>query len=102
MRTLTLAAIAALSLSGVAMAQTPAASHMTPAARPTPAAAMTASPKTAPMMASTTKTKTTAATTTTTNDKSAMSKACSDQANTKNLHGKERKKFRNACKHGKA
>ena len=30
--------------------------------------------------------------------KSAVSKACSDQANAKGLHGKERKKFRSACK----
>jgi len=31
-------------------------------------------------------------------DKSAISKACSDQANAKGLHGKERKKFRSECK----
>jgi hypothetical protein len=31
-------------------------------------------------------------------DKQAVSKACSDQANAKNLHGKERKKFRSQCK----
>ena len=31
-------------------------------------------------------------------DKQAISKACSDQANAKGLHGKERKKFRSACK----
>jgi hypothetical protein len=31
-------------------------------------------------------------------DKKAISKACSDQADAKNLHGKERKKFRAACK----
>jgi len=31
-------------------------------------------------------------------DKAAISKSCSDQANAKNLHGKERKKFRAACK----
>jgi hypothetical protein len=31
-------------------------------------------------------------------DKQAISKACSDQANAKGLHGKERKKFRAACK----
>jgi hypothetical protein len=31
--------------------------------------------------------------------KKAVSKACSDQANAKNLHGKERKKFRAECKH---
>jgi len=31
-------------------------------------------------------------------DKKAISKACSDQANAKNLHGKERKKFRAECK----
>ena len=31
-------------------------------------------------------------------EKSAISKACSDQANTKGLHGKDRKKFRSECK----
>lgn len=31
-------------------------------------------------------------------DKQAISKACSDQANAKGLKGKERKKFRSACK----
>lgn len=30
--------------------------------------------------------------------KKAISKACSDQANAKGLHGKERKKFRADCK----
>jgi psiF repeat len=30
--------------------------------------------------------------------KEAISKACSDQANTKGLHGKARKKFRSECK----
>jgi hypothetical protein len=37
-------------------------------------------------------------------DKKAISKSCSDQANAKGLHGKERKKFRSECKHngGKA
>jgi hypothetical protein len=34
-------------------------------------------------------------------NKQAISKACSDLANAKNLHGKERKKFRAKCKrHG--
>jgi hypothetical protein len=34
-------------------------------------------------------------------DKKAISKACSDQADAKGLHGKERKKFRSECKaHG--
>jgi hypothetical protein len=34
-------------------------------------------------------------------DKKAISKACSDQADAKGLHGKERKKFRSDCKqHG--
>jgi hypothetical protein len=32
-------------------------------------------------------------------DKQAISKACSDQANAKGLHGKARKKFRAKCKH---
>jgi hypothetical protein len=31
-------------------------------------------------------------------EKSAISKACSDQANNKGLHGKDRKKFRSECK----
>jgi hypothetical protein len=31
-------------------------------------------------------------------DKQSISKACSDQANAKGLHGKERKTFRSACK----
>ena len=31
-------------------------------------------------------------------DKKAVSKQCSDQANQKGLHGKERKKFRSECK----
>jgi hypothetical protein len=31
-------------------------------------------------------------------DKNAISKSCSDQANAKGLHGKERKKFRSDCK----
>ena len=31
--------------------------------------------------------------------KQTISKSCSDQANTKGLHGKERKKFRSECKH---
>jgi outer membrane lipoprotein-sorting protein len=30
-------------------------------------------------------------------DKKAISKTCSDQANAKGLHGKDRKKFRVAC-----
>jgi psiF repeat len=31
-------------------------------------------------------------------DKQSISKACSDQANAKGLHGKERKTFRSDCK----
>jgi hypothetical protein len=31
-------------------------------------------------------------------EKQAVSKACSDQADSKGLHGKERKKFRSECK----
>jgi hypothetical protein len=31
-------------------------------------------------------------------DKKAISKACTDQANAKGLHGKARRKFRSACK----
>ena len=39
--------------------------------------------------------------TTSSANKKAISKACSDQANAKGLHGKERRKFRAECKaHG--
>jgi hypothetical protein len=31
-------------------------------------------------------------------EKQAVSKSCTDQANAKGLHGKERKKFRSECK----
>jgi hypothetical protein len=31
-------------------------------------------------------------------EKQAISKSCTDQANAKGLHGKERKKFRSECK----
>ena len=34
-------------------------------------------------------------------DKQALSKKCSADADAKGLHGKERKKFRDACKAGK-
>lgn len=44
-----------------------------------------------------------AATTAATSDdaKKAKSKECSSEADAKGLHGKERKKFREQCKHGK-
>ncbi|MGA2893316.1 MAG: PsiF family protein [Xanthobacteraceae bacterium] len=71
------AAVLALTLgAGTAFAQTkPAAPTPAPAAAPA-----------APAAADST-------------DKKAISKACSDQANAKGLHGKERKKFRSECKH---
>ncbi len=34
-------------------------------------------------------------------DKAALSKSCSAQADAKGLHGKARKHFRSACRHGK-
>ena len=60
---------------GVAFAQTPASNP------PAPAAQSAAPAKMSP------------------DEKKAISKSCSDQANTKGLHGKERKKFRSECKH---
>jgi psiF repeat len=48
-------------------------------------------PPAAPPAKSTTKS-------TMTPEQKAVSKACSDQANAKNLHGDERKKFRAECK----
>jgi hypothetical protein len=73
-----LAAVAAacLSLPGVVAAQTATAK------KPAPSATM-AAPAPATMDA-----------------KAAKSKQCSAQADAKGLHGKERKKFREACKKG--
>lgn len=70
------AGLAALLLSGAALAQT------TPAA-PAPAAA-------APMTAAPAST-----------DKQAKSKMCSEEADKQGLHGKARKTFRSKCKTGK-
>jgi hypothetical protein len=79
---LAIAGMVALLGASAAMAQMTPAKPAAPAA---PAAAKPAAP--APAM-----------------DKMAISKECSSQADAKNLHGKERKKFRESCKHngGKA
>jgi hypothetical protein len=69
---------------GAALAQAPAT---TPPPAPAPAAPAAAPAAPAKMTA---------------DQKKAMSKSCYDQANTKGLHGKARKKFRSACKHGKS
>jgi hypothetical protein len=66
---------------GAALAQNPPpASPPAPAATPAPAAAPTTATAPAP------------------GSKKAISKACTDQANAKGLHGKARKKFRSDCK----
>jgi hypothetical protein len=70
------AMIFSLSAASFALAQTPPAP-----ATPAPAAATSA-----PAM---------------TDAKKAKSKECSAEADAKGLHGKERKKFREECKHGK-
>ena len=88
MRFLALVAAATLSLAGAAVAQAPAP----------PAGHMATMAKSASSSMTTTASKSTALT----GDKATLSKACSDQANAKSLHGKARKTFRNACKHGKA
>jgi conjugal transfer/entry exclusion protein len=62
---------------GAALAQTPATA-------PTPSTAPAAQPAAPAKM--------------TADQKRAVSKSCSDQATAKGLHGKERKKFRAACK----
>jgi hypothetical protein len=72
---LSCAFIVSLSASTFASAETPA-----------PAAAAAAATTAAPM---------------TDDAKKAKSKECSTEADAKGLHGKERKKFREACKHGK-
>jgi len=69
-------------ITGYAAAQTPAPS--TPAAKPA---------VTAPAPAASGQKATTSS-----GERTAKSKACSDQADQKGLHGKARKKFRDACK----
>ena len=64
---------------GAALAQAPAT---TPPPAPAPAAPAAAPAAPAKMTA---------------DQKKAMSKSCYDQANTKGLHGKARKKFHHAC-----
>jgi psiF repeat len=78
-KTLMLSAFVVLIGSSAAFAQAPATTTKPAAAQPAPAAkAATDKPADA--------------------DKKAISKACSDQATAKGLHGKERKTFRSECK----
>jgi psiF repeat len=65
---------------GAALAQNPP--QPTPAPAATPAPITTGQPPSQPTAA----------------DKKAIAKACSDQATAKGLHGKERRKFRAACR----
>jgi psiF repeat len=71
---LAIAGMVALLGASAAMAQTPAPAPAAPAAATKPAPAAMAG------------------------DKAAVSKTCSDQADAKKLHGKERRKFRAECK----
>jgi hypothetical protein len=72
LRVVALSALAAIAGIGISFGQTPATT--VPAAKPAVAAKPTGA------------------------DKAAISKACSEQADAKGLHGKERKKFRSECK----
>jgi psiF repeat len=72
LRVVALWALAATAGIGISFGQTPATTA--PAAKPAVAAKQTGA------------------------DKAAISKACSEQADAKGLHGKERKKFRSECK----
>jgi hypothetical protein len=74
-KTLMLSALVALIGSGAAFAQAPAPTTKPAAAQPAPATDKAAD-----------------------TDKKAISKACSDQATAKGLHGKARKTFRSECK----
>lgn len=114
MRTFFITAIAALALAGSASAQMttkpadkPAAkaTKMTPA-KPAAKPAMAApAPTTAPAMAAETpkakKTKTASTGSVGRKPMTPESKACSAQADTKGLHGKDREKFRRECLKGK-
>jgi psiF repeat len=82
-QTLMLSAFVILVGSGAGLAQ-PAPATQTPKPATPPAAAAPAAPIAKPTAADT--------------DKKAISKACSDQATAKGLHGKERKAFRSECK----
>lgn len=84
---LTASALTLALVAGPALAQTPA----TPAPTPAPAAKSVPAAKPAPMAKSAPAAKPST-------EKAAISKECSDQANAKGLHGKERKKFRSTCK----
>jgi len=77
MRTAITAALLSLAIGiGTAAAQTSSpAPSQTPQAKPTPTTNQASA-----------------------TDKKAISKACTDQANAKGLHGKARKKFRSECK----
>jgi hypothetical protein len=68
---------------GAAYAQAPATTPATPPAAPATPAAAPAAPAKAQL---------------TPDEKKAISKSCSDQATAKGLKGKDRKKFRKACK----
>lgn len=72
LRIVAFSALAATAGIGISFGQTPATT--VPAAKPAVAAKPTGA------------------------DKAAISKACSEQADAKGLHGKERKKFRAKCK----
>lgn len=80
----------AIALLSIAIGAGSAFAQNTPTAPAAPKMAPMTAPMTAPGAAAT--------------DKKAVSKACTDQADAKGLHGKARKKFRSECKHnsGKA
>lgn len=104
MRTLILASIAALAIGGMAQAQTMTTSAAPKAA--TTSSAKTPKAKTSAAMSSSapsTMSSNTSSTKSSSGRKpmTAESKACSAQADTKNLHGKDRQKFRRACMKGK-
>ena len=84
--TLVTAAVFAALAASTALAQTSAPAVMPKPAEASPAPAAPAVAKPAKMTAA---------------EKAALSKKCSADADAKKLHGKERQKFRNACKTGK-
>jgi hypothetical protein len=77
-----------------------AQSSAPPAKKPGMFSSMTAKPKPAPAMTSSMTTTKTSTVAMTHNGKprTAESIACSNEANSKNIHGKDRKKFMSSCK----
>ncbi len=101
MRTIMLASIAALLMASAVDAQT-AATTTTPAAKSTTKTTKAMKPAASTTAMSSSASSSTPAKASGRKPQTAESKACSAQADAKNLHGKDRQKFRRGCMKGAA